>query len=278
VKETFDQYQFKHVYHLAAYAAEGLSHFIRRFNYTNNVIGTVTLINEAVNHRVECFVFTSSVAVYGVGEPPFREETTPHPEDPYGIAKFSAELDLKAAHRMWGLRHVIFRPHNVYGEYQNIGDPYRNVVGIFMNQIMLGRPMTIFGDGTQERAFTYVGDIAPMIAEAPHVPAAQNEIFNVGADHPYTVNELARETARAMGVPDHPIVHLPARNEVQFAYGDHAKAQRIFGRAGSTSLAEGLSTMARWARQVGARTSGPFDNIEIPTGLPASWQSIRKPE
>ena len=67
---------------------------------------------------------------------------------------------------MFGLRFVIFRPHNVYGPRQNIGDRYRNVVGIFMNQILQGRPMTIFGDGTQTRAFSYIDDVAPVIAEA----------------------------------------------------------------------------------------------------------------
>jgi UDP-glucose 4-epimerase len=162
LEDLFSRYQFRYIFHLAAYAAEGLSHFIRRFNYTNNVIGSVTLINEAVKHNIECFVFTSSIAVYGAGHPPFHEDMAAKPEDPYGIAKLTVELDLKAAHHIWGLRYVIFRPHNVYGEYQNLGDPYRNVVGIFMNQIMKDKPMTIFGDGTQQRAFTYIGDIVIM--------------------------------------------------------------------------------------------------------------------
>jgi UDP-glucose 4-epimerase len=83
---------------------------------------------------------------------------------------------------MFGLDYIIFRPHNVYGERQNIGDRYRNVVGIFMNQILRGEPMTIFGDGTQVRAFTHISDVAPMIASAVDVRAARNEIFNIGAD------------------------------------------------------------------------------------------------
>ena len=132
----FDEHGFDYVFHLAAYAAEGLSHFIRRFNYTNNVLGSMTLINEAVRHEVKCFVFTSSIAVYGAEQTPMTEDTTPQPEDPYGIAKLAVEQDLRAAKRMFDLDHVIFRPHNVYGEYQNIGDRYRNVVGIFMNQLM----------------------------------------------------------------------------------------------------------------------------------------------
>src|SRR5271166_2604250 len=160
----FQRHRFRYVYHLAAYAAEGLSHFIRRFNYTNNVLGSINLINEAVRHEVECFVFTSSIAVYGAVTPPMREDQRPCPEDPYGVAKLAVELDLAAARHIFMLPHVIFRPHNVYGEFQNLGDPYRNVIGIFMNQIMQGRPMTVFGDGTQRRAFSYVGDIAPIQA------------------------------------------------------------------------------------------------------------------
>ncbi|MFM7057800.1 MAG: NAD-dependent epimerase/dehydratase family protein, partial [Planctomycetota bacterium] len=136
IERLFRENTFAYVFHLAAYAAEGLSHFIRRFNYTNNLIGSVNLINAAVRHNVQHFVFTSSIAVYGSGQVPMRESMLPQPEDPYGIAKLAVELDLKAAHEQFGLNWTIFRPHNVYGEFQNIGDRYRNVVGIFMNRIM----------------------------------------------------------------------------------------------------------------------------------------------
>lgn len=277
LSRLFQQYQFKYVYHLAAYAAEGLSHFIRRFNYTNNVIGSVNLINEAVRGDVQCFVFTSSIAVYGAIDPPMREDQAPSPEDPYGIAKLAVELDLKAAQHMFGLRYVIFRPHNVYGEYQNLGDPYRNVIGIFMNNIFQGKPMPIFGDGTQRRAFSYVGDIASSIAQAPWVPDAQNEIFNLGADTSYSVNELALEVARSMGKPDHPVQHLPARKEVLLAFSDHSKAKRVFGLGRETSLAEGLRRMAAWAATVGSQRSKPFDGIEINRNMPPSWQQYIRP-
>src|SRR5437773_11459383 len=87
--DLFDHYKFRYVYHLAAYAAEGLSHFIRRFNYTNNVVGSVNVINAAVRHEVECFVFTSSLAVYGAATPPVHENSSTRPEDAYGIAKLA---------------------------------------------------------------------------------------------------------------------------------------------------------------------------------------------
>src|SRR5688572_6818225 len=185
--------RFNAIVHLAAYAAEGLSHFIKRFNYTNNVIGSVTLLNAAINTGVRRFVFTSSIAVYGTHpELPLTEEIPVHPEDSYGIAKHAVELELRACRDLFDLEYVIFRPHNVYGPRQNIGDPYRNVIGIFMNQILQGQPMTIFGDGTQTRAFSYVDDVAPLMAEAMDVPAARNRTFNIGADTPCSLNDLAR--------------------------------------------------------------------------------------
>jgi UDP-glucose 4-epimerase len=272
----FERHRFRYVYHLAAYAAEGLSHFIRRFNYTNNVIGSVNLINEAVRAEVDCFVFTSSIAVYGPIDPPMREDQRPYPEDPYGVAKLAVELDLAAANHMFGLPYVIFRPHNVYGEYQNLGDPYRNVIGIFMNQILQGKPLSVFGDGTQRRAFSYVGDIADVIAEAPWVAAARNLVFNVGADTAYSVNELAREVARAMGRPDHPVEHLPPRKEVAVAYSDHARARAVFGERPETPLPQGLRRMAAWAQSVGIQQGKPFEGVEITRHLPPSWHGLLK--
>jgi UDP-glucose 4-epimerase len=271
VGRLFAEYRFDYVYHLAAYAAEGLSHFIKRYNYTNNVIGSVNLINESINHGVKGFVFASSIAVYGSGpELPVREETAPHPEDPYGIAKLAVEQELASCRSMFGLRSIIFRPHNVYGPRQNIGDRYRNVVGIFMNRILRGEPMPIFGDGSQTRAFTYVGDIAPIMAEAIDVAAAWDQVFNIGAEESYSLNELAHRVARAMGVQPE-IVYTPARNEVLHACASNDKARRIFGERGSTPLAEGLGLMAAWVRQHGARASRSFEGIEVMKNFPAAW-------
>lgn len=271
VERLFTEYRFTYVYHLAAYAAEGLSHFIRRFNYQNNLIGSINLINASVKHDVKCFVFTSSIAVYGALQPPMREDMRPVPEDPYGVAKLAVEMDLATARHMFGLNYVIFRPHNVYGEYQNIGDRYRNVVGIFMNQLMQGKPLSIFGDGKQQRAFSYIGDITPIIAQSATTPEAYGEVFNVGADTPYTVNQLAVAVQNAMGLKGG-VAHLEARNEVVFAFSDHSKVERVFGKVRETTLEEGLARMAPWATATGARKSGVFSAIEIERGLPASWR------
>ena len=269
---------FDYVYHLGAYAAEGLSHFIRRYNYQTNLVASVNLINEAVDQeaaqsrKLSCFVFTSSIAVYGAGQTPLREDITPLPEDPYGISKYAVELDLKSAHEMFGLPYVIFRPHNVYGERQNIADKYRNVIGIFMNQVLQNKPMSVFGDGLQTRAFSHIDDVAPLISRAPLLDAAHNETFNVGADTPHTVLDLAQEIARAFGVDGH-VVHLPARSEVVHAFSDHSKAESVFGPLPSpVSLETGIARMAKWVKQRGAAQPVVFENIEITKNLPPSWQ------
>jgi len=270
----FETHQFDYVFHFAAYAAEGLSHFIKRFNYSNNLIGSVNLINAAVNAgTVKAFVFTSSIAVYGSNQLPMHEDLTPEPEDPYGIAKYAVERELRASHNMFGLPFIIFRPHNVYGERQNIGDRYRNVVGIFMNQAMRGEPMTVFGDGLQSRAFTHIDDVAPVIARSIDVAAAYGEVFNIGADAACTVVELAQLVARAMGVRAD-IRHVPARHEVVHAYASHEKVRRVFGagsRDACVSLEDGIRRMAAWAKRHGSRESSAFSAIEISKNLPPSW-------
>jgi UDP-glucose 4-epimerase len=274
VNKLFAENQFDYVFHLAAYAAEGLSHFIKHFNYTNNLLGSVNLINASVNHNVKCFVFTSSIAVYGKNQLPMTEDTVPQPEDPYGIAKYAVEMDLHEAHEMFGLNYVIFRPHNVYGELQNIGDRYRNVIGIFMNQIMQGQPMTIFGDGKQTRAFSYIDDVAPVIAASIARPASYNQVFNVGADKPYSVNELATVVVKAMGAKSE-IKHLEARNEVVHAYSAHEKVHKTFGDLiKNVSLEDGVARMAAWAKKAGARQGKPFEGIEVSKNMPPSWAKL----
>jgi UDP-glucose 4-epimerase len=270
LERIFQEHRIESICHLAAYAAEGLSHFIRRFNYRNNLIGSVNLINCAVRYKVGCFLFTSSIAVYGAGQTPMHEDLTPAPEDPYGIAKRAVELDLEAAHRMFGLNYVIFRPHNVYGERQNIGDRYRNVIGIFMNQILKGEPMTIFGDGQQTRNFTYVGDVVPVMAHAVRRREVFGRIYNIGSDDATPVRELAERVAEAMGVKAE-ITSLPERLEVKHAIADHSRVAAELGYRPRTSLKDGLAKMAAWAREHGSQPTPMFGEIEIEEKLPAGW-------
>lgn len=274
VNSLFARYHFDYVFHLAAYAAEGLSHFIKRFNYANNLIGSVNLINASVNaETVKCFVFTSSIAVYGANQVPMSEDMVPQPEDPYGIAKYAVEMDLRETHAIFGLDYVIFRPHNVYGERQNIGDRYRNVIGIFMNQIMQGKAMTVFGDGKQTRAFSYIGDVAPVIAHSIERRQCFNQVFNVGANQPYSILDLANVVARNMGVEPQ-VVHLPPRHEVVHAFSAHDRVEQMFGDLiTNVPLEQGIAKMAAWVRRVGARESKKFGNIEVEKHMPPSWRA-----
>jgi UDP-glucose 4-epimerase len=271
IKRLFDQHRFRYVYHLAAYAAEGLSHFIRNFNYSNNLLGSVNLINAAIEYETSCFVFTSSIAVYGDGDSPLTEDMQPRPVDPYGIAKFAVELDLAAANQTHGLQYVVFRPHNVYGERQNLADKYRNVVGIFMNRLLRGLPMPIFGDGTQQRAFTHVSDVSPVVAGSVFNPRATNQVFNLGCDRAYTVNQLAEKVAQAMGMTP-TTVHLQPRHEVHVAYCGHQKVRAAFPDFSETALEHGLSLMAAWAKEATIGEGQSFEPLEIEKNLPPSWR------
>jgi UDP-glucose 4-epimerase len=263
------------IFHLAAYAAEGLSHFVRHFNYENNLMGSINLINSAIRHEVEHFVFTSSMAVYGKGKPPFEESDVPCPEAPYGISKLAIEMDLKSANDLFGLNYTIIRPHNIYGERQYLGDPYRNVIGIFMNRIMQEKPLKIYGDGKQKRAFSYVGDIIPCLAKAPFIEKANKKIINLGSGKVYSLNELAKAVKKSMGTTIESI-HTPPRKEVKFAFSTTKKSEDILSFKDKVSLQEGLSRMAKWAKSVGPMKPVLWEKYEVTKNLPDFWRSLLK--
>lgn len=246
VSEIFDQYKPDICVHFAAYAAEGLSPFIRNFNYRNNLICSANLINECIKHNTK-IIFTSSMAVYGEQEPPFTEDKRPQPIDPYGVAKYAVECDLKLANEQFGLRYNIVRPHNVLGIYQNIWDRYRNVIGIFIRKTINREPILVYGDGEQTRAFSdikyYMEPFDKLLADH------DNEIFNIGADKYFTLNEVA-ETVQRIGRKygyDVPIEHGQPRHEVKHAYCDHTKAKSILNFKDETNLYELIESMFVWA-------------------------------
>ena len=274
IDHIFEDHRPDYVFHLAAYAAEGLSHFIRHYNYEVNVLGSINLINAAVNHKVKRFVFTSSAAVYGEREDA-SENDRPYPIDPYGIAKLAVEQDLRAARLQFGLPYTIFRCHNVYGPGQNIADPYRNVVGIFMRQCLEGKPMTIFGDGYQSRCFTYIDDVAPNIARCINMESTSASTINIGSSHSVGVNELAVLVAQAMGVECR-VELLQERHEVRHVTLDHDVFESIYGIKRFTSLKDGLARMAKWVKTQELRPTKPFASIEIEQGLPESWRAINE--
>ena len=270
---------FDYVFHLAAYAAEGLSHYIRGYNYANNLLASTYLVNAAIRQRpqmVRRYVFTSSIAAFGAvddpSELPMTERTLQRPEDPYGVAKHSVELDLKAAAHMFGLEYTVFYPHNVYGPRQNIADKFRNAVGIFMNQILNGEPMTIFGSGAQKRALSYIDDVAHPIAASVLFPSAVNTAFFVGSDTPHTISYLAAQVAKAMKRPNHPIVHLDARKEVEEAYASHTKIRCHLRPPSTVNLRSGLERTAAYVLKIGGFQPAGYTKIELYMNLPPSWR------
>jgi UDP-glucose 4-epimerase len=266
------------VVHLAAYAAEGLSHHIPTFNYHNNLISTANVLTTAHRAGAKQFAFSSSIAVYGhpLAAEPLTEETRCWPCDPYGIAKLACEQHIAAFHNYYGSpTYTIFRPHNVFGPRQNISDPFRNVVGIFFRCAKLGLPFPIFGDGSQTRSFSYIDVVAKCIASCFTTPYAANQIFNIGGERSLTVIELAQMVANLTQTTTG-IEYLPSRNEVQHAHALHSKARQVFPTAfeNAISVEAGLKLMLEHldGRMVPMPTACP-SAIEIFERLPSKWQS-----
>lgn len=273
IGDIFDKHKFEYVYHFAAYAAEGLSPFIRKFNYSNNILSTVNIINECINHDVKRLIYTSSMSVYGWGLTKgkiFDEEDTPQPIDPYGISKYACEMDIKVAGEQHGLDWCIIRPHNVYGIKQNIWDKYRNVLGIWMYKILNNEPMLIYGDGEQTRAFSYIDDCLESFWNAAVLPEASKEIVNVGGVVPYTINNAAKTLCNITGYDN--VKHVEKRHEVKEAIPSFEKSMNLLGYNQTTSLEDGLKEMWGWAKTQPNRKQYKWENYEINKGLYEFWK------
>jgi len=246
ISEIFEQEKPDVAYHFAAYAAEGLSPFIRNYNYRNNVICSANIINECINHDCK-MVFTSSMAVYGGQQPPFTEDLQPMPVDPYGVAKYSVEVDLRLASEQFGMEYNIVRPHNVLGKYQNIWDRYRNVIGIFIRKALTGNPLLVYGDGEQTRAFSDIKYYMEPFDKL--LNGFSGETFNIGADKYFTINEAAETVQRVASKYgyDAKIEHVEPRHEVKHAYCDHTKAKTMLNFSDGTELEPLIDSMFEWA-------------------------------
>jgi len=262
------------VYHLAAWAHEGLSQFSPNKITQNNHNATLNVLIPAIRAGMKRFVFTSSMSVYGDQSTPFSEEMPRKPVDIYGVSKAASEATIEILSKVHGFEYNILRPHNVYGERQNLSDPYRNVVGIFIRRAMQLEDVFIYGDGNQTRAFSYIGDVTPAIANAGFVDY-KNAIFNIGPEQEYTINELFDNLKKifpkmeAKYVPDRPL-------EVKHAFCTNDKAIEILGYETKTTFQEGLQKMADWALEL---QSGPgiaepkyLDDLELITeDTPETW-------
>ena len=258
-----------YVFHFAAYASEGLSPFIRKFNYTNNLVVTADVINWSIKHGVKRLVFTSSMAVYGSAKLPFNENMQPDPIDPYGVAKYAAEMDIKIAGDQHGLDWCIVRPHNVFGIGQNIFDPYRNVLGIWMYRHLHDKSLLIYGDGSQQRAFSYIDDSLFPLWNAADNPSASKQIINLGGIKEVSILEAAHILIGVMGSGD--VEFAPPRHEVKEAYSTFEKSQHLLGFEHKTDLEDGLKKMWDWAKRVPMRDRFVWEKYELDKGLYSFW-------
>ena len=269
--ETFEHYKFDYVFHFAAYAAEGLSPFIRQYNYENNLVATARVINQCIKHDVKRLVFTSTLAVYGHGYGGiFDENQIPKPIDPYGVAKYGCEMDIQIAGEQHGLDWCIIRPHNVYGIKQNIWDKYRNVLGIWMYQHLNGEPMTIFGDGEQTRAFSYIDDIVEPLWNSAIRPEASKEIINLGGVEEWSINKVNSLLRSIMGSGE--VVYKEGRHEVKNSIPTFQKSVDILGFKHKTNLDEGLWDMWVWASHQPKRDRFVWSSYELDKGIYSFWK------
>ena len=271
LESTFEEHKPEYVFHLAAYAAEGLSPFIRNYNYQNNLVATANIVNECIKHDVKRLVFTSTLAVYGHGYGGiFAEDQIPKPIDPYGVAKYGCEMDIQIAGEQHGLDWCIIRPHNVYGIKQNIWDKYRNVLGIWMFQHLNGEPMTIFGDGEQTRAFSYIDDSLEPLWNSAVRPECSKEIINLGGIEEYSINDACNALREVIGGGE--IVYKEARHEVKCSIPTYKKSIDLLGFEHKTNLEEGLSQMWEWAKSQPMRERFVWSSYELDKGIYSFWK------
>ncbi len=272
ISVCFEKNKFDYVFHFAAYAAEGLSPFIRCFNYDNNLKVTARIVNECIKNDVKRLVFTSTLAVYGHGYGGIFDETQiPKPIDPYGVAKYACEMDIQIANEQHGLDYCIIRPHNVYGIKQNIWDKYRNVLGIWMYQYLNDEPMTIFGDGEQTRAFSFIDDILEPLWNSAIREEASKQIINLGGVEEISIKEAAN-TLRAVIDTKDEFRYLEARHEVKHSIPTFQKSIDLLDFKSTTTLYDGLEQMWFWAVDQPMRKRFVWDKYELSKGIYSFWK------
>ena len=268
---VFKENNISYVFHFAAYAAEGLSPFIRAYNYNNNLIVTAKLINASIKYGIDRFIFTSTLAVYGHGNGGlFDENDTPKPIDPYGVAKFACEMDLQIAGEQHGLDWCIIRPHNLFGIKQNIWDKYRNVLGIWMNQNLNSKPLTIFGDGLQTRAFSYIDDSLEPLWNSAFSSKSKNQIINLGGIKESSIIDAAEILLEVMGSGS--IIHYEERHEVKNSIPTYQKSVDLLNFEHKIDLESGLRSMWEWAKKQPKREMYVWGNYELEKGIYSYWK------
>jgi len=272
IENLFEFHKIDYVFHFAAYAAEGLSPFIRCYNYDNNLKATAKIVNECIKHDVKRLVFTSTLAVYGHGDGGiFKETQVPKPIDPYGVAKYGCEMDIQIAGEQHGLDWCIIRPHNVYGVKQNIWDKYRNVLGIWMFQHLNGEDLTIFGDGEQTRAFSFIDDSLEPLWNSAVRKEASKEIINLGGIEEISINEASSVLLQVLGKGTR--TYLEPRHEVKHSIPTFQKSIDLLGFEHKTDLVEGLTQMWEWAKVQPMRKRFVWPEYELDKGIYSFWKN-----
>jgi UDP-glucose 4-epimerase len=251
--------------HLAANAREGASQFQPRDVCGRNLTAYVNTLVPAIQCGMKKVVLYSSMAVYGDQEAPFDESMPRRPVDVYGVNKTAMEEITEILADVHDFSYTTIRPHNVFGERQSLQDQFRNVVGIFMNRIMRGEPLYVYGDVEQRRAFSYIGDSLPAFLRAAELrPELDHQIVNVGGERAITVNELVKiVSAEFRAEPE--LVYLPDRpREVKDAYSTWQKSEKLLGYEEQFGIEEGVRRMAEWARTLGPQ---PWteETLELPS-------------
>lgn len=268
----------EYVFHLAADATEGRSQFTPINSTQRNYGAYLNLLVPCIRNGMKKMILTSSMSVYGAQQAPFSEDMERKPEDIYAISKAAMEHATEILSKVFSFDYTIIRPHNVYGPRQNLADPYRNVIAIFINRLLQGKNFFIYGTGEQKRAFSYIDDFTPYIVKAGFDDAANGQIFNIGPVEECTINELGNVVLKVF-FPDGNIPenmkpeYLPPRPlEVADAWCTAEKAEKLLGYKTSVSLEEGIRKMVEWAKKVGPMDFHYLDNLELVSDTaPETW-------
>lgn len=264
------------VYHCAAAAHEGLSVFSPYYINLNVYANTISVLSASIKHKVNRFVYMSSMARYGDQiEVPFREDMSCKPKDPYGIAKLAAEMQIRNLCETHGMEYVIAVPHNIIGARQKYDDPYRNVASIMANRMLQGKPAIIYGDGEQKRAFCFVHDVVDALVSMGFANNVVAEVINIGQDYDFiTINELERHVAAETGFEGEPIYVKDRPQEVRHANCSADKARKLFGYKPTLSYKAGIRDIVEYVK---SRGTMPFD-YRIPLEIindktPETWKN-----
>lgn len=278
VKKYINKVKPQYLFHLAADAAEGRSQFTPISSTQRNYNAYMNILIPSIKNGLEKVIVTSSMSVYGSQKPPFSENMPRKPDDIYGIAKAAMESATEVLSRVYGFKYTIVRPHNVYGEKQNLADPYRNVAAIFINRLLSNKHFYIYGNGKQKRSFTYIDDFIPYFIKAGFSSKCDGEIINIGPKDEVSINELAKivlDTFYPNGkVPQRLLPkYLPLRpQEVSFAWCTVDKAEKLLGFKQTVTLRDGIERMVIWAKQQGPQKFKYLKSLELThKNTPVTW-------